>query len=333
MAIWIETKSFIDNILEITALKSKILLTENNLLTLANRHPELEELASFINNKNRSIRIYPDEYNQYFLDVRKAIGNIPDNRDAHHIMATITKKLLNDKQDVEAAQKVIKKLIEVNAVNDPMKIVEYSIKYRANVETVLSLLDMLGEMQNRSVFLDPMIGIQNVEWDGIKKLDLLFSAELLPKNDLIYFDQEFINYLKENLDDITSIHWRNFERLVAEFFNKIGYTVALGLGQSDGGIDIRIFNTKNIEKGPPLIIVQCKRYNDNNLVDVNTVKAFYSDMLNEQAEIGLIATTSRIAPIGKDTIKARAYNIQLAEKNDIGEMITAMWRNHYKSEI
>lgn len=333
MAIWIETKSFIDNILEVTALKSKIMLTENNLLALSKRHPELEDLANFINEENYTIRIYPDEYNQYFLDVRKAIGNLPENYDSYDIMARVMKQLHKSKQNIETAQKVVEKLLEANAVNDPIKIMEYSIKYRVKVETVISLLDMLGEMQNRSVFLDPMIGIQQIEWDGIKKLDSLFSAELLPRNDFIYFDQEFINYLKENIDDLQSIHWRNFERLIAEFFNKIGYTVILGPGQSDGGVDIRIYNTKKIENGPPLIIVQCKRYNENNLVDVNTVKAFYSDMLHEKSEIGLIATTSRVAPIGKETIKARAYNIELAENNDINEMIQVMWRKHYKTEI
>jgi hypothetical protein len=55
-AIWIEKKSFIEHILETTAFKSKILLTENNLLTLSNIHPELEDFEDFIKHGPESVK-------------------------------------------------------------------------------------------------------------------------------------------------------------------------------------------------------------------------------------------------------------------------------------
>ncbi len=55
-AIWIEKKSFIEHILETTAFKSKILLTENILLTLSNIHPELEDFEDFIKHGPESVK-------------------------------------------------------------------------------------------------------------------------------------------------------------------------------------------------------------------------------------------------------------------------------------
>ena len=94
---------------------------------------------------------------------------------------------------------------------------------------------------------------------------------------------------------------------------------------------IRIYpdEKEDREKGPPLILVQCKRYKKENLVDINTVKAFYSDLIFEKSPIGLIATTSRIAPGGREAINARGYNIMVAESNEVNKMINNMWRQAY----
>lgn len=330
MAMNFETRHLIDTIIEYTAIKSGILLTENNIITLSKTHSELEDLISLINSDAKYIRIYPDEFEAYILALRKSIGNIPDTQCATAISVKKTKALIEAGHDVEKAQEVVMELIKNKLINDTYAIITTSIKHKVHPKTVIDLLIMYGEMQNRSPFLDPIKNINtSADWDGIKKLDSLFDAEILPTKGMIYFDQEFINYLKENTGDLLHMHWRNFERLIAEFFNKNGYEVVLGPGRNDGGIDIRIFNKEEREKGPPLIIVQCKRHSAGNLVDVNTVKAFYSDMLHEEAKIGLIATTSRIAPIGKETIKVRGYNIAIAETKQIERMVKEMWRHDF----
>lgn len=331
MAMNLTTKDYVDNVIEVTAIKSKILLTENEIIRIALRHEGFEFLLECINSEDSWLRIEFSEIDEDIVRLRKAIGNLPDSRDAITFMSIEYKKRLyqnNTHDELERIREVINQLIDERSINDPVRIVNVSEEKNVKVKSVIELLSILGEMQNRSLMFTDY-SCKRADWDGVTKLTDLFEKELTPRKGIIYFDQEFINYLKENKHDIDKIHWRNFERIIAEFFNKVGYSVSLGPGGNDGGIDIRVYNKEKKENGPPLIIIQCKRYKEDNTVDINTVKAFYADLLDEGAERGLIATTSRIALGGIKTIKAREYPIDIAEAEEVKIMINTMWRNHY----
>jgi len=325
-----QSKSLVDIVLEITAVKSKLLLTENNILTLSRRHEGLYELADYIREPVMPVRFRAEEFDEYVLSLRRAIGNIADSDDSAAIMLKHTKALLKKGHNVEGAQRVVAELIRRKDLYNHLLILDLCMKEKTEPEAVIDLLMMYGEAQNRTAFTALFRKVDLKEGlCGVRKLDELFHTEIIPSSGVIYFDQEFINYLKENNEDIHAIHWRNFERLIAEFFNKIGYVVKLGPGTSDGGVDIRVYNDKKQEKGPPLIIVQCKRYKKGNLVDINTVKAFYADVIHEDATVGLIATTSRIEAGGQEVINARGYNIAIAESKEISLMVNGMWRENY----
>jgi len=79
----------------------------------------------------------------------------------------------------------------------------------------------------------------------VTRLEDLFTIEIFPKNKNTFIDQKFLDYLAVNGHEIENIHWRNFEKLIAEFFNKQGFKVVLGPGSNDGGVDIRVFNEMN----------------------------------------------------------------------------------------
>ena len=69
-----QSKNLVDVVLETTAVKSKLLLTENNVLTLSQRHPGLDEFADHIKKPAKAVRIYPEEFDEYVLSLRRAIG-------------------------------------------------------------------------------------------------------------------------------------------------------------------------------------------------------------------------------------------------------------------
>lgn len=58
----------------------------------------------------------------------------------------------------------------------------------------------------------------------------------------------------------------------------------LGKGTRDGGVDVRVWTDKESKAGPPLMLIQCKRYNG--AVGIETVKAFWADVHFEGAEKG-----------------------------------------------
>lgn len=331
MAINMSSKDFIDTALEVTAIKSRVLLTETDVLRLSPRHPGLDPLVNYLREDEHWLRIGFDEIDECIVALRKAIGNLPDDRDymAYMVQEMETRIFSRASADVaDAAQDVVKQLIDEGAINDSERIFALCSERDLDPQIVIDYILIMDEMQNRSSLQGGMTP-RTAVWDGTTRLSDLFDREIQPRKDLTFFDQEFINYLHENSDDLDRIHWRNFERLVAEFFSSIGYQVNLGPGQNDGGIDLRIYNKSRAENGPPLIIVQCKRYGSGGCVDISTVKALYADILDEGAPTGLIATTSRIAPGGKKVIRARDYPISVAEAKQIKDLITGMWTQHY----
>ncbi len=122
------------------------------------------------------------------------------------------------------------------------------------------------------------------------------------------------------------MHWRNFERFCAEYFRKLNYVVELGPGSKDGGIDIRAYDSSNAVK--PTIVIQCKRHNETHKVEIEVVKAFFADVLFENAKHGIIITTSYIERGGKTISSARNYPLSFIEHDEVKKIAGSMWRYH-----
>jgi restriction system protein len=112
------------------------------------------------------------------------------------------------------------------------------------------------------------------------------------------------------------MHWRNFERLTTEYFKRQTYEVDLGPGTKDGGVDVRVWTDTEAKAGPPLMLIQCKRTKD--VVGIEKVKAFWTDVTFEQAERGLIATTSAASRDGKKICEVRQWPMSFAEGDKAG---------------
>lgn len=160
------------------------------------------------------------------------------------------------------------------------------------------------------------------EWNDTLQLEELFKSESLDAMYGRFIDQRFINYLHTNQDKLGEMHWRKFEGLTAEFFDREGYQVELGPGRNDGGIDVRVWKDGVNKKDPPLILVQCKRYK--NKIDRTVVKALWADVEWEKADSGLIVTTSSMAPGAQNDCVARGYNIKQADKEVITNWLSNM---------
>jgi restriction system protein len=85
-------------------------------------------------------------------------------------------------------------------------------------------IDYLQGFNNFLIF-DPWSSLRRVEWREIRDLDDLFRSKKLKAEYGKFFDQRFIDYLHKNFNRIDSIHWRQFEGLTAEYFDRLGYRV------------------------------------------------------------------------------------------------------------
>ena len=167
--------------------------------------------------------------------------------------------------------------------------------------------------------------VRRKQWDGVVALDRLFQGEHIPDDPEVYLDQRYIDYLAKNSEQMGEIHWRNFERLTTEFFRQQGYEVDLGTGTKDGGVDVRIWTDRESKAGPPLMLIQCKRYK--NVVGIEMVKAFWTDVDFEGAERGLIATTSSVSRDSKKICDVRKWPMSFAEAADVKRWARTMWRH------
>ncbi len=180
----------------------------------------------------------------------------------------------------------------------------------------------LCRLTNASVEASPWSRIRSIEWKDITELEKLFESESFSTNHGQFFDQRFIDYLHQNFGRIDEINWRQFEGLTAEFFIRMGFHVEIGPGRNDGGIDIRVWPTKEAASKPPAILIQCKRQQKK--ISKVVVKALYADILDENADSGLIVTSSTLSPGAARVLTARSYPIDQANRETLKEWIAAM---------
>jgi len=152
------------------------------------------------------------------------------------------------------------------------------------------------------------------------ELRALFESEQLPTTLDMFFDQRFIDFLHSNPDQLSSMHWRQFEGLIGERLRRAGLRVEIGPGRNDDGVDVRAWD------GSALLLVQCKR--EKTKISKVVVKALAADIAFEGATAGLVVTSSSWSPGARETVSARGYPIIEAGR----ETVTA-WLNLLRTPV
>lgn len=171
---------------------------------------------------------------------------------------------------------------------------------------------------DRGIRMSPHLATGS-EWVNPLDLNGLFKGTDQRPEKGRFIDQRYIDYLSSNHDRIGDMHWRQFERLTAEFYERAGYKVDLGPGSGDDGVDVRVWKPNPSPDDSPLCIVQCKRQKDK--IEKIVVKGLHADVQFERAEYGVIVTTSELSPGAKTTISARGYDIQAVERNGVRDWV------------
>ena len=177
------------------------------------------------------------------------------------------------------------------------------------------------EIINRGIRMNPHGGIGR-EWINPLELKGLFKGTDQQPEKARFIDQRYIDYLSNNNERIGDMHWRQFEKLTAEFYERDGYKVDLGPGSGDDGVDVRVWKPNASPSDSPLCIVQCKR--QKNKIEKVVVKGLHADVQFERAEYGVIVTTSELSPGAKTTISARGYDIQAVERESVKGWLTKL---------
>jgi len=316
---------FRDVVTEEVACKAGLLLTDNEALTILKKQ-EHSDAWLFEHPRNSGTRVRPEDVESIILSLRYGVGNLPDGPMGMDRRIIMTKKLLKEGLDPTPLYNAFKEVVG-------------SGKYKVIGEEAMKEILQISAFPPAIVY-EFLMSVHeqmdlSVNWFNVSERDVtwavplndLFQTEHVPDDPDVYLDQRYIDYLFRNSEDLHKIQWRNFERLTAEFFQRRNYEIELGPGTKDGGIDVRVWPGKSDKDGPPLLIIQCKRYTEGNDVHVETVKAFWSDVVYENAQHGIIATTSRVSPEGIKLSRARAWPLGFVHNKQVQHWINTMWRH------
>lgn len=275
------------------------------------------------------IRLRSEEYEDLYYNLLHRIGYTGELYQGPSIeLARLIRRFNANAAELELYEQVsstINQFMMIEIQNNDSKPAD-SMDILAEVQKMFGVpgvkiaIEIFGII-NRGVRMNPHRGIGR-EWINPLELKGLFKGTDQQPEKGRFIDQRYIDYLSNNQDRIGDMHWRQFEKLTAEFYERDGYIVDLGPGSGDDGVDVRVWNPGANPGNSPLCIVQCKRQKDK--IEKVVVKGLHADVEFERAEYGVIVTTSELSPGAKMTISARGYDIRAVERDGIKDWLTKL---------
>jgi len=229
----------------------------------------------------------------------------------------------------EAVQRIVNQMmmgLTETAAKSPNKMLDPSpIIARCAKELGKKGLDMAVEYLlglDEQMRMNPHRLTAYEDWVDTVALKELFSGTSRAPERGRFIDQRFINYLSNNNHRLNDMHWRKFEELTAEYFEREGFRVEIGPGSNDDGVDVRLWNPDTPEDAKPTCLVQCKRQKAK--IEKVIIKGLAADVDFMGGNYGMIVTTSELSPGAKTTISARGYPIQVVEREAVKTWLTRL---------
>ena len=284
---------------ELVGYKAGLALTREELAEHLVDSPDIQDAVLVTD--DRWVRVRSEEYEAAVSGLLYRVGNIPTADPLPPFLA-VSRRYAHDPTHSKILETVLTRCSELlkdeigntpqGTPNDPSQLLEtVATEFGSpGLDIATALIDALVLQLHTS----PWLPRRSFDWDDTVQLRDLFLSESLETQYGKFFDQRFVDYLAQNFGRIDEIHWRKFEGLAGEFFERAGFQVEMGPGRADGGVDIRVWAPADAVGKPPLILVQCKRQREK--VSQVAVKALWADVSNERAQSGFIVTTSALAP-------------------------------------
>lgn len=198
----------------------------------------------------------------------------------------------------------------------------YAVSDREKIGNLASMLDTVFKLNNdigrdtiEDLFLIKSLTIEN-GWEDSTPLTMdIFSCRQ-------EFDLEsevkFINLSSSFHDRLIQHFWKNptelyrlpphrFEELIAEIMLGYGFAVDLTTRTRDGGKDIVA-----ISSGPfsSRYLIECKRYREENKIDVGAVRKLYGVLRDDPASKGILVTTSSFTKPAQEFIDRHPWELE-----------------------
>lgn len=132
---------------------------------------------------------------------------------------------------------------------------------------------------------------------------------------IITANEILIQKLRMEPNGLYELDPRKFEEIVADLMADMGYDVELTPRSNDGGKDI--LASKETEHGKMLCLVEAKRYNIDNPVEISLVRELYGTLCDFNATSAMLVTTSRFTRGASEFQKRNQYRLSLKDYGSV----------------
>jgi restriction system protein len=311
-SITFEKGRFADHLHEIMGYKAGIAASIEHMCDLLSGTGYDDNIS---NSEQYGLRIRSEDYESLYYELLHKVGvtdkpyggmleifNISSEIEKSGGMEFATDMLNIYQENIELEMKRATK--ENRKSLDPTSMMRDAVERhgKQGLDAIMKLIHGYTDLMNNS----PHSVMRFHQWNDVVAIEDLFSEYSPVVSNGTFLDQRFIDYLSVNTEKLGGIHWRKFEELTAECFSKFGYSVELGPGSNDDGVDVRVWNDD--QRGAPKYIIQCKRIKSK--IDKVTIKGLYADIVHEGGELGVLVTSSELSVGARKTISARSYPIE-----------------------
>ena len=161
------------------------------------------------------------------------------------------------------------------------------------IENMLRLIDSLGiDVVDKLLYQQISVGKSDIV---VPNKNILSPSLISIKKDVLQINEDLMRYIAQEPMSMHELSPREFEKIIAELFKKLGYEVELTKQTRDGGVDIYI--AEKTDLGKFLFLVECKHYAPNRPVGIEVIRNVYGvlGMNKRKPTGGIIATTSHFA--------------------------------------
>jgi hypothetical protein len=190
--------------------------------------------------------------------------------------------------------------------------------FEPNVE---GMVERLLEEKKIFEFFYPKPPYTGEELFSAKQL-LIPAASMVARIDLENINDELFRYFAAHPERMRDMPPRKFEELMAELFKAKGYDVELTPKTKDGGFDIRAYTRSDI--GSLLTLIECKRYGEEQKVQVGVVRELHGVVDDQRANRGIIATTSTFTRGAKAFRDKHEYRMHLMDITNIQDWLKTL---------
>ena len=326
--------ALLDQITEMVGIKTGLLVSNGELIALMDRALAKPDAADWYYSPQHWlhapaaawVRLAPDELESLVVRTMYLIGALPDvltSRQAVYRFANENPSFVNSLPPTEDEGSF------PLPVTPLLRFQWFFADCAASGQMPEDLRALFDDYERRSIFklfFDPP-----AQWDGKASLVELFHLSDLggerhaDSSTPPLIDQLFIDYLHAQPEDLAAMDWRQFEYLVGEWFRRCGYQVTVTPPANDGGVDLRAVRAEHWA-GPELVLVQAKRFSPGREVGIESVKALWTDVNEESATRGVVATTSVLAKGARTFCEARHYRLTAADRTTVDAWLKELAR-------